>query len=113
MGVLRILWFLFDAVRLHAKLVHLGRRSGVFFARRKAPQTRKQTSNKSCQNGSISPANLRTVRVVPDKQALVQMDSVANYIGIGPSALWEKHSCDEQCPSQVTFLAEYVWRIAS
>jgi hypothetical protein len=60
MGVLRILWFLFDAVRLHAKLVHLGRRSRLFFAWRKAPQARTQTSCKSCQNGSIAPANLRS-----------------------------------------------------
>ena len=30
MGVLRILWFLFDTVRLYSKLVHLGRRLACF-----------------------------------------------------------------------------------
>jgi hypothetical protein len=38
MGGPCIFWFLFDAVRLHRKLVHFRRRSNVFFAGRKTPE---------------------------------------------------------------------------
>ena len=58
MGVLRSFWFLFDAVRLHRKLVHFGRRSNLFFAGRKAPQARNQTSYKSCGSVTISAVDL-------------------------------------------------------